>query len=133
MTEIKSDNIVINESTPVIFSFLGNFNNFEKLMPEQVINWESTDDTCSFTIKGMTSISMRIEDKVEYSKIFIVSYGKVPFTFNLSCFLESCNDKQTKVQLVLNAKLNPMLKMMAFTPLQNLVNILVSKLKEIFN
>ena len=28
-------------------------------MPEQVIDWKSTEDSCSFTIKGMTDLTMR--------------------------------------------------------------------------
>jgi len=58
MTRIESEMQTINSSIETVFNFLSNFNNFEKLMPEQIINWKSTEDTCSFTIKGMTDLSM---------------------------------------------------------------------------
>jgi len=47
MTEINSEKVFINNTDKNVFNFLNDFNNFEKLMPEQVINWQSTTDTCS--------------------------------------------------------------------------------------
>jgi carbon monoxide dehydrogenase subunit G len=129
MTEIKSEHIDIQNSAENIFHFLNDFNNFEKLMPEQVVNWQSTKESCSFTIKGMASLEMRQQSVVEFSEINLVSEGKSPFPFTLSCFLNE-QGNSTDTQMVLNADLNPMLKMMAKKPLQNFVNLLVGKLKE---
>ncbi len=130
MTKIKSNKVSINNTGKSIFSFLSDFNNFEKLMPEQVINWKSTADTCSFTIKGMADLAMRIKSKSEFSEINYVSDGNAPFGFTLHCFLAE-NGNQTNVQIILNADLSPMLKLMAVRPLQNFINLLVNKLKEI--
>jgi carbon monoxide dehydrogenase subunit G len=130
MTEIKSEHINIQNSVQNIFHFLSDFNNFEKLMPEQVINWQSTKENCSFTIKGMASLEMRQQSVVEFSEINLVSEGKSPFPFTLSCFLND-QGNSTDAQMILNADLNPMLKMMAKKPLQNFVNLLVGKLKEV--
>jgi len=133
MTKIESEKLSINNSAENIFTFLSNFNNFEKLMPEQIINWQATEDTCSFTIKGMTDIGMRIKEKIPNSKIVIVPDGKVSFGFELLCLLEETAADKTNTQIVFNADLNPMLKMMAAKPLQNFVNLLVQKLKELFD
>ena len=130
MTEIKSNHIDIQNSSQNIFLFLSDFNNFEKLMPEQVVNWKSTTDSCSFTIKGMASLGMHHKSKVEFSEINLVSDGSSPFPFTLSCFLND-QGSSTDAQMILNADLNPMLKMMAKKPLQNFVNMLVNKLKEV--
>lgn len=99
-------------------------------MPEQIINWQSTEDTCSFTIKGMTDLSMKIKEKIAFHTILITSYGKVPFDFELKCSFEDFGNFQTQSQLIFIADLNPMLSMMASKPLQNFVNMLNSKLKE---
>lgn len=133
MTRIESEKVLINNSDKTIFSFLTNFNNFEKLMPEQIINWVSDEDSCSFTIKGMAQLGMRINQKEPYSKIVIVADGKVPFQFELICLLNFVGLEQTETQFVFIADLNPMLKMMAKAPLENFVNLLVKKLKEMFD
>lgn len=129
MTKFTSDGLIINKPASIIYSFLGNFNNFEKLMPEQVTNWKSDELTCSFTVQGMADIGMRIHHKELDSKIHVKSDGKVPFEFDLLCHLEAIDAEKTKAHIELEADLNPMMVMMVKRPLQNLVNIMVEKLK----
>ena len=129
MVNIKSEKKEINSSAGEIFSFLGNFNNFRGLMPEQIVNWQSDEDYCTFTIEGMADIGMKIEEKIFPEKIKIISHGKNPFNFELLCFIEAISEKSSNVYLHFDANLNPMLAMMAKKPLQNLVNIMVEKLK----
>ena len=131
MKEIESDKVVINNSQELIYNFLSNFNNFGKLMPEQIINWQSTDDTCSFTIKGLTDLSMKIKEKTPFDQIVIESDGKVPFTFELKWFFKEVELNKTETQLIFLADLNAMMSMMVSKPLQNFVNILIAKLKEL--
>ncbi len=129
MKQIESEKLSINCSQEKIYQFLSNFNNFGKLMPEQIINWQSTETNCSFTIKGMTDLSMQIKERIPNHTILISSFGKVPFDFELKCFFEDIGNQQTKSQLIFLADLNPMLSMMASKPLQNFVNMLNTKLK----
>ena len=133
MTIIKSNIVEINNSPEKIFNFLSNLNNFEKLMPEQVINWLSSEDSCSYTIKGMTDLIMCIEEKIPYSKIIIIHGEKNPFNFSLIFKLEKPKENSTNAQIVFNAELNTMMEMFAKNPLQNFVDMLVAKLKEIGN
>jgi len=130
MATFKSDKININKPQEDIFNFLSDFNNFEKLMPEQVTNWKSTNESCSFTIQGMADLAMKMGDRTEFSKVIYVSEGNKPFAFDLNTDIHS-NGDNSETQIILNADLNPMLKMMASRPLQNFVNLLVNKLKEI--
>ena len=46
MTRIESDKVTVNKTSEEIYTFLSNFNNFQKLMPEQVTNWQSTEEDC---------------------------------------------------------------------------------------
>lgn len=130
MTKIDSDTVRINKSAEEIYNFLGNFNNFQKLMPEQVTNWQSTDDECSFTIAGMASLGMKIQEKIPHSMIKVMRHGKAPFDFLLNCKIDD-KGPDCDVQLSFDADLNPMLKMMAVKPLGNFLNLLVNKLKEL--
>jgi carbon monoxide dehydrogenase subunit G len=131
MTDIQSESIVINNPEQTLFNFLSDFNHFGKLMPEQVINWQSTRDECSFTIKGMADLSMKIESSTPFSNLKYVSKDDKPFGFSLIAKLGAKDINSTVVQFVLSADLNPFLKMMAVRPLQNFVNLLAGKLKEI--
>ena len=53
----------ISASQEDVYTFLSDLNNLEKLMPEQVINWKSSQDDCSFTIKGMADMTLNIVEK----------------------------------------------------------------------
>lgn len=131
LTKIESDVVQIEKSAATIFDYLSNFNNFQKLMPEQVTNWQSTADECTFTINGMATIGMKIKEKTPSNKISIVSNGKVPFDFNLFVLLTEKSAATCTGQLVFESELNPMLKMMVVKPLTNFFNILAQKMKDI--
>lgn len=129
--KIESDPSIINKPAAEVFSFLSNFNNFQKLMPPQVSNWQSTEDDCYFTISGMASIGMKITEKVPNSLIKVSSNGKVPFNFTLNIALTETTPSQTTGQLTFEADLNPMMSMMVEKPLRNFFNLLAGKMKEL--
>jgi hypothetical protein len=131
MTRIESDKSVINKSDIALYNFLSNFNNFQKLMPEQVTNWESTEESCKFTIAGMATLGMKIVEKKpsEYIKIDRDESG--PFDFTLEVYIKKKAESESEVMLAFNADLNPMLKMMAVKPLTNFLNMLVQKLGQL--
>jgi len=130
MTKIESDQVTIDKTAKEVFDFLSDFNNFEKLMPEQVVDWKSTADECTFTIKGMATLGMKIIEKVPNSLVKVTKNGSAPFEFTLSCMIEDLQS-QCRVRLAFDADLNPMMKMMASKPLTNFLNLLVNKLKEL--
>lgn len=131
MTRIESQKTEIDQPADKLFAYLSDFNNFQKLMPPQVTNWQSTNDECSFTISGMATIGMKIIEKVPNSLIKITSHGKVPFQFNLDITLNTVSENKTVGQLIFSSELNPMIKMMVEKPLTNFFDFLSSKLKDI--
>lgn len=130
MTEFKSSRVEIRQSADYIYQYLRDFHNFESLLPEQVINWSATADKCSFTIKGMADLALVMGENVPNQKVIYLSTEPTPFEFSLNFQLEE-KQVSTLVQTILSARLNPMIKMMASRPLQNFVDILTEKLKEL--
>ncbi|MEI7595231.1 MAG: hypothetical protein WCK02_05735 [Bacteroidota bacterium] len=131
MTTIQSKKLTINQIDVKLYEFLKNFNNFEKLMPPQITNWSSDTSTCNFTIEGMADVSLELGNCIPNSKIIYVSAGKTPFNFDLVTNITTLPDNKTECQIVMNADLNPFLKIMAERPLNNFVNTLIEKLKEV--
>ena len=128
MTRIESDKRNIDKSSEVIFNFLSDFNNFETLMPDKVVDWKSDSDSCSFTISGLASLGMRITEKTPNTYIKIVDEGKVPFKFDFLVNIVD-NGNSSEVQLIFDADLNTMLKMVAVKPLRNFLNMLLDELQ----
>ncbi len=131
MTRIESEKVSVNKPAKEVFDWLCNLNNYEKLMPEQVEDWVSTELDCSFSIKGMASLGMEFSEKTPEKQITFVRKGKAPFDFTLFCNLKETGPEQTELQLAFDADMNPFLKMMAEKPLTNFLNILVRKYKDI--
>lgn len=130
MTNIESKIVLIQAKPEDVFNFLNDFNNFGKLMPEQISNWQSTKDTCSFTISGMATLNMKIEERKEFSLVKYAADGKNPFDYSLITNIFEQENGDCTTQIVFQADLNPMLKMLASKPLENFVNLLVEKLKQ---
>jgi hypothetical protein len=130
--KFQSPQTLLRGSPLEVFSFLSNLNNMEKLMPEQVIKWKSDERSCSFEIKGMAHIHLVIGKLVENELVTIESGEGNPIVLSLLFELSENEDNNCNCLLTLNAELGMMLQMMASTPLQNLVNIMADKLKEVF-
>ncbi len=131
---IEGKKVNINASKKKVYEFLNDFNNYENLMPEQIVNWKSDTDGCSFTIKGMADLSLKFEEKTPFSALKIIPVGKAPFKFSLNVKLveDSLNEQKTIGGVDVEADLNPMLAMMAKRPLENLVNVMAENLNKVF-
>jgi hypothetical protein len=128
---IKSDAVTVNCPSAEIFGFITDFHNFGHLMPEQVVNYQAETDSCSFEIKGLAALGLRIIEKSPYSKVVMKGEGKLPFGFSFTCDLNALSQNSTEVVLTIDADMNPFMAMMAATPLQNFVNLSAGKLKEV--
>jgi carbon monoxide dehydrogenase subunit G len=130
MTTLHSEPVIIRKKASEIFHFLNDFNNFEMLMPNEVTNWQSTKESCSFVIKGMANLSLVMDNTIEFSQIVYASADKKPFDFSMIFDLNE-SDSKTNTHITFKADLNPMLKMMASKPLKNFLDLIAGKLKEV--
>ncbi len=133
--KIDGKKAVISAGQNKVFQFLSDFNNYEKLMPEQIVNWQSEKETCSFTIKGMADIKLKFARKEASRLLELVPEGKTPVKFSLLVNLEpdTLNEQKTVVNVHVDADLNPMLAMIAKRPFENLANTISEELKKAFD
>lgn len=129
--KIESEIIPIDCPASKVYNFLSDFNNFSHLLPEQVINWQSTSENCSFEIKGLATLGLRIIERIPDTHILMKGEGKLPFEFSLNSVFTPITENSCKVQLAIDADMNPFVSMMAEKPLANFVNVLAVKLKEV--
>jgi hypothetical protein len=127
--DIESIHITLTKSKEEVFNELADLNNLYNIMPQDKIeNWQSDTDSCSFSIKGLASIGMKVKNRSEFELIEIVSEGKNPFPFTLSIhILEKIDSTETYFTFV--AEVNSFIKMMAEKPLTNFFNMLAENFK----
>ncbi len=132
MTNIVTEQKKVAYSTEKIFQFISNFNHFKQLLPEdKVEDWISTEDSCSFKIKGMTTLGLKLGDVERPSKIVMLSDGKVPFKFHLDVHIQEVDSDNSMVHIDFEGDINPFMKMMVEKPLTNFFNMLVDKLSNL--
>jgi len=132
MTRIESDKVSIRKPSSDVFSYLQKMENIGNILPEQVENFTTDNDTCRFEIKGMGPMGLKL-GALNAASITYLKNEKAPFDFSLIASIKETGADSTDVQLVFEADLNPIFKMMAEKPLQNFVNHLVKKFETIMN
>lgn len=130
MATFEKHNITVQTDCGTVFAFLGDFRNFEDLVPDQVKNWKADKDSCSFTIEGMADLAMRIDGKYPCNSIHIVSEGNTPVRFTLDYFFREKSGEACSVSIVFDVSLNPFLQAVAKKPLQHFVDLLAERLQQ---
>lgn len=122
---ILSETHSVQSTTDSLFDFMGDFNNFKHLLPEdKITNFECTSEQCSFGIKGLMPLTIKIKERLPSSRITFETTGVAKFVFTLHIhFLEN---QKTNVEL--EGDMNPFIKAMAEKPLRELVNTMATKL-----
>jgi hypothetical protein len=126
--DFRSHMIELPVSAEQAQSFLLDLNNLRHLMPEQIINWQSTEDSCAFDIKGMAHITLQRAETIPEKLVRVISGSENPLELEIRLNTEKINDTRCSAWIELGAVLSPMLQLMVSGPLQNLVNIMAEKL-----
>jgi len=126
MDTFKSPEVIVNRSAEDFFNKIGNLNNLKEIMPSSIKDFESTESTCSFKMKGMPVLNLELGEKTPFSKISLTAKdSQVPFS--LDCIIIG-KGEQCQASLEINAELNMMMKMMVEKPLTQFLDVLASKM-----
>src|SRR6185312_677002 len=66
-----------------VYGFLADMNNHKDLMPENVIDWKSTADEATFSIKNMAKLSVKIGSRVENKRTKMLALTNPPLEVQL--------------------------------------------------
>ena len=95
-------------------------------MPQEVQEFESSTDNCSFKIEQLPKMSLQITEKHAYEKIkFESNESQIPF--HMYCYIEKNDDNSSNVVIEINMEVNFMMKMLVQKP----INIFLEKFTEI--
>jgi len=131
MTHLESTGQIIARPVHEVFAFVEDFRNFGHLMPAQVANYKAEYNHCSFDISSMGHVSLEITERIANKSVKASSTGKTPIKFDLLVNLDSTDQHHCRAVVHLNADLSPMLAMLAKSPLNNFINMMAGKLKEV--
>lgn len=125
---INSEKVQTVSTPEALYAFLIDFRNFASILPEdKVENFVATDNHCSFDIRGITKLTISVQEKEENKRIVYISNGLMKFDFTLDVRFFNEAEKSTATIAML-ANLNPFIKAMAEKPLRQLVDSMANKL-----
>jgi hypothetical protein len=129
MTNFKSPEVEVSLSAEQLYDKLSNLNNLQDILPSEITDFQSTEDSCSFKMGGMPKVNLVIAKKTAFSKIILqAENSQIPFS--LACNI-SQNGEKCKAILEVNAELNMMMRMMLEKPLTNFLNASAKRLSQI--
>ncbi len=130
---ITSKTETVNKPDTEVYGFLTDFHNFHDLWPaDKIANWECTENSCSFSVIGIISVQLHIENKIPCS---LVSYKSSPgskYPFNFTIEIIRIDENSCNCRITMDYEMNVVLNGMAEKSLVSLVNKMGEKLKEIF-
>jgi hypothetical protein len=111
-----------------IYTLTSDCNRFETFIPEQIKGWESTENSCKFTIEGIGTMEILIAEKTPYSTVkFQISNDKhIPMSLEIGID-EQDNDKR-QVTVSVKADIPIFLQPMIKKPMQNMVDMIALRI-----
>ena len=133
MEKYESKQCQILKSAAQIYPFISNFSLLTPAVADKVEEWNATEDTCSFKVKGFT-VKLRMVDKA-YGKHVKISGddGGVPIDFNFWIQLHEVTPIDTRIRMVLHCELNMMMRMMIGGKIQKGLDQAVETFAQAFN
>lgn len=122
----------VDSSDQKIYKFLTNFNNFQQLIPaDKIKDWQSDDDSCSFSIDPVGKTGFKIVEKEPHKMVKLTNLEETAYNFFFWVQLKQLEENQTAIKLTMDLELNQMMAMMAKKPIQTFLDTLVDQIKKI--
>ena len=133
MVKIESKKVEIKRNVEFVYEYLADFTHFSLFANDKIENFKATQDRCSFTIKGMTDMGLKIISRLPNESITISNDTDVPSSMPLNFLIifefERVEPYVTKVIVKMELDANPMIAMMVKKPLEKFVNSLADGMK----
>jgi hypothetical protein len=124
MAEFKSASFSVDASHKVLSEFLSIPSNLLEIFPaDRIEDWKSEGESCSFKIKGLSHISLRLLDKKE-GKVIYENTSAKPFPFKLNINMADAGNGKSSLDANFDAEVNSFMSMMLQKPLTAFLNSL---------
>jgi hypothetical protein len=121
---------ILSCTTQEVFDFVTDIRNFEQFIPPDTINnWRSDKDSCSFEVSMIGTVSLRITQSEPCNKVIFSGDALKKNDFLLILNINNNLANKAEVKVILDAELNPMLKMVANKPIVQFLEMLIREME----
>ncbi len=132
MEKYESKQQQIRRPASQIYGVISNFTNFTPIVQDRVEGWEATETSCSFKVKGM-SVRLNIVDRIPDECVKMTGDERSPLDFTFWIQLKQVSEYDTRMRMVLHAKLNMFMKMTIGSKLQKGLDNMAEQMARAFN
>lgn len=132
MEKYESKQQRIRRPAAQIYSVLSDFTNFTPILRDKVDDWHANENSCSFKFQGMT-MKLLIVDKEPDKLIKFTGGDGVPMDVTIWIQLKEVAPYDTRMRIVVHAKLNMMMRMMLGSKLSKGVDQMAEVIAAAFN
>lgn len=132
MEKYESKQQQIRRPAEQVYAVISDFTNFTPIVQGYVEDWIADETSCSFRLKGMT-VRLYMVDRIPNEYIKVAGDDRSPVDFTFWVQLKQVGSYDTRMRLVLHAKLNMMMKMMIGSKLQDGLDQIASQMAKAFN
>lgn len=145
-TRVVSNIQKVDSSIADVYSFLSDFSKIGKLIEmarqmgvgqqmseisDKIENVTTTEDTCTFLVKGLGEMGVKIVEREEPKLIKLEGDERMPFHFEIWIQLLDNGPYDTRLRITVEADLNMMIKMLLKGKLEKGINQLAEGLAKI--
>jgi len=114
-----------------VFTFVTDIRNFERFIPGGIIsNWNAEKESCSFSVSILGTVTVRLSEKERFTKVVFSGDALKKNDFLLTLNITDNVGDHAEVRILLNAELNPMMKMMAGKPIKQFLERLINEMED---
>jgi hypothetical protein len=130
ISHFESRSGTITCSDKEAFVFVTDIRNFERFIPQNTINnWNAERESCSFSVAMLGTVNIRLTEKEMFKRVVFSGDALKKNDFLLVLNISGNNNNTAEVKILLNAQLNPMLKMMAAKPIGSFLEMLINEME----
>jgi len=119
----------VNLSAAKLFELAGSCQNLARYLSEQVKDFSATEDTCTFTIENIATVTLKILEKTPFTYIRYVADNDKNIPLFLELKLSAVSENETDIEAEMDIDLPIFLKPMLQAPLKRFVEALSEKIK----
>ena len=114
-----------------LFSFITDIRNFKQFIPGgNFENWQASADDCSFQVPSLGTSTVRITERTPYTFVAFSGDALRKNDFSLVVHISENELKLAEVRLIITARLNPVLRMMASGPIEHFLETMISEMEK---
>lgn len=134
LSRFESRSALLSCTDEKYYRFITDIRNFGRFIPADVIkSWEADQTSCRFMLSGLGEMKLNIAGKEPYSLVKFGGNALNTVDFVLSSVISVHNSEKANVILVMEAQLNPIMKMIASGPIENFLETLVREMEKFEN